>query len=135
MAELQMDWADGEQIRTEYFHFPRRPQPNNARSIGRTVGGRNIVIARTNPIWTMQILVGPLAQAKNELLRLRVGEDVDVRIDIPERPLADYPDSELWVNADIEATLISARQSAAGMDITSGELFAITLQFAESDVS
>ena len=136
MAEFQIEFGDGSRVETERFSFPRPPRPKLVRQIGGLVGGANEVAAYADPVFTMAVRVGPLRRADSATLRGHVSQTCDIRVDVPERPRGDYPHEGHWINRDITgARLIDAVPAFLGRDISAGEVWTLTLQFAESGIT
>ena len=135
MATLKLEWTGATAIETGLFEV-KSCRPLLDRNIGRLVGGQDVVARYADPVWTMELEMGPVARSHTATLRSHVGESGTLTIDLrTERPTADYPNAEIWINAEMEATLTKARPSSVGDDIAQGDQWALTLQFLESAVT
>ena len=124
----------GATVRSPYYEV-LRAVPALQRPIGQRVDTGRVVARYVDPVWTIEFRLGPLARADTLRLRQWVGRDnITVQFLDADRPLADFPSQEKWINADIEATLIDAVPQAVNADITRGDLWSLTIQAYESDM-
>ena len=121
-------------VRSPYFEV-QRAAPALKRPIGQRVDTGRIVARYDDPVWTIEFRLGPLARADTLRLRQWVGRDnITVQFLDADRPLADFPSQERWINAEIEATLTDAVPRFVNADITRGDLWRCTIQAYESDM-
>ena len=109
-------------------------RPLLQRSIGKTIGGGDIVARYADPIWTIVFRLGPLVRTDTALLRSWVGESVEVLFEDSIRTRGDYLSAELWQNATVTGTLTKAVPRAINDDITQGDLWTLTVQAPESAI-
>ena len=134
MALIRLEWRGAPAIVTERFNV-RSCRPLLDRTIGKLVGGEDVVARYSDPVWTMELELGPVARVATARLRSHVGESGSLTVDVrDERPTRDYPNAEIWINATSTATLTKAAPSSLGDDITQGDVWALTLQFRESTI-
>ena len=134
MATIRIDWPGAPAIVTDRFRV-RAARPLLDRPIGKLVGGAAVVARYADPVWTMDIELGPIPRAETARIRSHVGVEGTLTIDVRnERPTRDYPAAEIWINASSTATLVKAVPHALGDDIAQGDVWALQLQFAESSI-
>ena len=127
--------AGSDEIASESYTV-QSAKPKLARKIGRLFGGRDVIARHADPVWTIEFRMGPLTQAEAALLRTWVGrEDVRVEFRDDDRPPNEWPNAEIWINSEIEATLVDAVPRFVNKDITRGDLWRCTIEFRESQVT
>ena len=135
MATPEVTISDGTDTVRSPHYTVQTARPLLKRPIGKLVDTGSIVARYTDPVWTIAFRLGPLARADTRRLRQWVGrDDLTVQFLDADRPLADFPSQEKWINADIEATLTDAVPRAVNADITRGDLWSLTIQAYESDM-
>ena len=128
---LRLAFSATSRIETDRFQVGQ-VAPRLARKIGERISSEQIVSAFADPVWTMQLHVGPLPTAEGVLLRGAVGSFLTVQIE--DTAARARPAAGIWIGPAIHAELLDVMQRPLGSDITRGERYELRLQFLQSRI-
>ena len=129
-ATLRLTFAD-DALAIETFAL-RLTSPTTASALGRLMSGEEPSLPLQGGAWALTFELGPLTRPDAAVLRRRVGERLTARVDDPERPAAEWPTTEHWVNADLDAALTDVRVLKLADDAALGSRYEIELTFGGS---
>ena len=130
-ARLEIVWDDRASYTDEAYRLVSA-RPLVQRKVGKLVGGREIVAAYSDPVWTFEVEVGPVTRAEAAAFRSRIGQEATVRLRDDDRPASRFPNADAWYRAPWRGTLIAAVPKALGPDITRGDRWRLRWQAEES---
>ena len=129
-AVLHLTFPGGEVLALEVFSLERWT-PMVVRRLGLLADAREASVGLDNgAAWSLRFNLGPLSRADSQIVRRNVGARVEALIDDPERPPADWPRTEGWVNAQLpDATVTAVAVRRLADDPALGSRYLLELTF------
>ena len=132
-ARLRLTLPGGAALAFQAFSLTQT-RPTVSRRLGLLADAREASVALDNlPAWALRFALGPLTRADSRELRRSVGARVEAIVDDPDRPPADWPHSEVWINEPLpNATVSAVRVRRLADDPAAGSSYDLELTYGSA---